>query len=142
MRLVIDTSSIISALIKNGISRRIIVTPAIQFVTPDYSLKEISKYKELICEKAKINSNEFNVILNLLFEKITIIPKEEYEEFFDAAKTLIDDINDVPFIALCLASKADGIWSDDTHFKTRKEITIYRTRELALAFKPQKNNVN
>jgi len=47
MRLVIDTSSIISALIKNGISRRIIVSPAIQFITPDHSLKEISKYKEL-----------------------------------------------------------------------------------------------
>ena len=112
--------------------------PAIQFITPDHSLNEISKYKELICKKAKINSNEFDIILNLLFEKITIIPKEEYEKFFDAVKTLIDDINDVPFIALCLASKADGIWSDDTHFKTRKEITIYRTRELALAFKPRK----
>ena len=137
MKLVIDTSSIISALIKNGISRRIIVSPAIQFITPDYSLKEISKHKELICKKAKINSNEFDIILNLLFEKITIIPKEEYEEFFDAAKTLIDDINDVPFIVLCLAFKADGIWSDDTHFKPREKITIYRTRELALAFKPR-----
>ena len=137
MKLVIDTSSIISALIKNGISRRIIVTPAIQFVTPDHSLKEISKYKELVCKKAKINANQFNIIFNLLFEKITIIPKEEYEEFFDVAKILIDDINDVPFIALCLASKADGIWSDNTHFKPRKEITIYRTRELALAFKPR-----
>ena len=138
MRLVIDTSSIISALIKNGISRRIIVSPLIQFITTDHSSKEISKYKELICKKAKINSNEFDIILNLLFEKITITPKEEYEEFFDEAKTLIDDKNDIPFIALCLASKADGIWSDDTHFKTRKEITIYRTRELALAFKPRK----
>jgi len=138
MKLVIDTSSIISALIKNGISRRIIVSPAIQFITPDHSLKEISKYKELICKKAKINSNEFDIVLNLLFEKITIIPKEEYEGFFETAKTLIDDINDVPFIALCLASKADGIWSDDTHFKTKKEIIIYRTRELALAFKSGK----
>ena len=138
MKLVIDTSSIISALIKNGISRRIIVSPLIQFVTPDHSLKEISKYKELICKKAKINSNEFDIILNLLFEKITIIPKEEYEEFFDVAKTIIEDINDMPFIALYLASKADGIWSDDTHFKSRKGITVYRTRELALAFKPRK----
>lgn len=138
MKLVIDTSSILSALIKNGISRRIIVSPAIQFITPDHSLKEISKYKKLICKKAKITSNEFDIIFNLLFEKITIIPKEEYEEFFDAAKTLIDDIDDVPFIALCLASKADGIWSDDAHFKTRKEITIYRTRELAIAFKPRR----
>jgi len=137
MKLTIDASSIISALIKNGISRRIIVSPAIQFITPEYTLKEISKYKELICKKAKINSNEFDIILNLILEKITIIPKEEYKEFFKTAKTLIDDIDDVPFIALCLASKADGIWSDDTHFKTGKEITIYRTRELALAFKPR-----
>jgi len=135
MKLVINTSSIISALIKNGISRRIIVSPAIQFITPDHTLKEISKYKELMCKKAKISSNEFDIILNLLFEKITIIPKEEYKEFFDSAKTLIDDIDDVPFIALYLASKADGIWSDDTHFKTRKEIVIFRTRELARAFK-------
>ena len=138
MRLVIDTSGIISALNKNGFSGRIIVSPLIHFITPDHSLKEISKYNEMICKKAKIKSNEFNIILNILFEKITIIPKEEYEEFFDIAKTLIDDINDIPFIALCLSSKADGIWSDDTHFKTRKKITIYRTRELALAFKPQK----
>ena len=46
MKLVIDTNSIISALIKNGISRRIIVSPAIQFITPDHTLKEISKYKK------------------------------------------------------------------------------------------------
>jgi len=64
--------------------------------------------------------------------------KNEFTGNTDSAKTLIDDINDVPFIALGLASKADGIWSDDTHFKTRKELTIYRTRELALAFKPRK----
>jgi len=135
MKLVIDTSSIISALIKKGISRRIIISPAIQFITPDHTLKEISKYKKLICKKAKINSNEFDILFNLLFEYITIIPKEEYKDFFDSAKTLIDDINDVPFIALCLASKADGIWSDDTHFKTRKGIIIFRTKELAIAFK-------
>ncbi len=135
MRLVIDTSSIISALIKNGISRRIIFSRAIQFITPDHTLNEISKYNELIRKKAKIKSNEFDIVFNLFFEKITIIPNEEYKEFINSAKAYIDDIEDVPFIALCLTSKADGIWSDDTHFKTKKEITIYRTRELALAFK-------
>lgn len=135
MKLVIDINSIISALIKNGISRRIIVSPAIQFISPDHTLKEISKYKKMICKKAKTTSNEFGILFNLLFEYIAIIPKEEYEDFFDSAKTLIDDIDDVPFIALCLASRADGIWSDDDHFKTWKGITIFRTRELALAFK-------
>lgn len=135
MKLVTDTNSIISALIKNGSSRRIIVSPAIQFIAPDHTLKEISKYKKMICKKAKITFNEFDILFSLIFEHITIIPKEEYEDFFDSAKTIIDDIDDVPFIALCLASKADGIWSDDTHFKTRKNIIIFRTKELALAFR-------
>jgi len=89
----------------------------------------------MICKKAKINYNEFGILFNLIFEYITVIPKEEYEDFFDLAKTLIDDIDDVLFIAPCLASKADGIWSDDTHFKTRENIIIFCTRELALAFK-------
>ncbi len=48
---------------------------------------------------------------------------------------MIEDIDDIPFIALCLASKADGIWSDDNHFKTRKDLLIFRTKELALIFK-------
>jgi len=138
MKLVIDTNSIIAALIKDGLSRRIIVSPAIRLITPEYTLQEISKYENLICKKAKLTHEEFDLLFNLIFEHITIIPKAEYEESFDSAKTLIDDIDDVPFIALCLATKADGIWSDDTHFKTKKEFIVFRTRELSLAFKPRK----
>ena len=138
MKLVIDTNCIIAALIKDGFSRRIIVSPAIQLITPEYTLQEISKYENLICKKAKLTHEEFNLLLNLIFEHITIIPKEEYEKLFDIAKTLIDDIDDVPFISLCLAKKADGIWSDDSHFKTKKEVIVFRTRELSLAFKPRK----
>ena len=139
MKLVIDTSSIISALIKNGISRRIIVSPAIKFITPDHTLKEISKYKEMICKKAKLTSNEFDILFTLLFEHITIMPKEEYKNSFDSAKQYIEDIDDVPFMALCLATKADGMWSDDAHFKRQKGLTIFRTKELALAFKSHLN---
>lgn len=138
MKLVIDTNIIISALIKKGISRRIIFSPLINFITPDYTLQEISKYEKLICKKAKLNHDEFKLLLNLIFEHITIIPKEEYKDLLGHAKTLIEDIDDVPFIALCLASEADGIWSDDAHFKTRKEIIIFRTKELALIFKSRK----
>lgn len=137
MKLVIDTNSIIASLIKNGLSRRIIVSPAIQLIAPEYTLQEISKYKNLICKKAKLTHEEFGLLFNLIFEHITIIPKGEYKVSFDIAKTLIDDIDDVPFIALCLATKADGIWSDNNHFKTQKEFIVFRTRELSIAFKPR-----
>ena len=71
----------------------------------------------------------------IIFENISIIPKEEYKDKLNLAKTMIEDIDDIPFIALCRASKADGIWSDDNHFKTQKDLLIFRTKELALIFK-------
>ncbi len=135
MKLVVDSNIIISALIKKGITRRIIFSPLIQFITPEYTFEEISKYEKLICKKAKLNHDGFRLLLNIIFENILIIPKEDYENKLNIAKTIIKDINDIPFIALYLALKVDGIWSDDKHFKTRKNLLIFRTKELALIFK-------
>jgi predicted nucleic acid-binding protein len=105
------------------------------FITPDHTLQELSKYENTIRKKAKLTHQEFNLLLSLIFEHITIVPKEDYEEFLDTAKTLIEDINDVPFIALCLATKTDGIWSDDAHFHTQKQFTVFRTKDLSLVFR-------
>jgi predicted nucleic acid-binding protein len=132
MKLVIDTNRIIASLIKNSLSRRIINHPFLEFITPDYTLQELSEYEEMIRKKTKLTKEEFNLLFSLLFEKIEIIPKEEYKDFIDEAKTLIDDIDDIPFIALSLAIKVDGIWTDDAHFKTQKQFTVFRTKELAL----------
>jgi predicted nucleic acid-binding protein len=132
MKLAIDTNRIIAFLIKNSLSRRIINHPFLEFITPDLTLQELSKYETMIRKKAKLTHEEFNLLLSLIFEKITIIPKEEYEDFFDVAKTLIDDIDDVPFIALSLAFKVDGICTDDIHFQTQKQFMVFRTKELSL----------
>jgi putative PIN family toxin of toxin-antitoxin system len=135
MKLVVDTNIIISALLKDGVTRRIIFSPFILLITPEHSLKEISKYEKLICKKAKLKHDEFRIVLNIIFEKILIVPKEEYIDKIRIAKTMIKDADDVPFIALYLSSRADGIWSDDNDFKTRKDLLIFRTKELALIFK-------
>ena len=99
MKLVVDSNIIISALIKKGITRRIIFSPLIQFITPEYTFEEISKNEKLICKKAKLNHNEFRLLLNIIFENILIIPKEDYENKLNIAKTMIKDIDDIPFIA-------------------------------------------
>lgn len=130
MKLVIDTNRIIASLIKNSLSRRILAKPTIQFITPDYTLQEIFSHELTIRRKAKLTHDEFTLLLTLLFEHITIIPKEEYKGYLTIAQTLIEDADDVPFIALSLASKADGIWSDDTHFYTQEKVSVYRTKEL------------
>ena len=135
MKLVIDTNIIISALIRDGITRRIIFSPFIECITPEHSLKEISKYEKIICKKAKLDCDDFKLVINIIFEKVQTIPEKLYEDKIEIAQDMIKDIDDIPFIALYLASKADGIWSNDKDFKTRKDLLIFRTKELSVIFK-------
>jgi predicted nucleic acid-binding protein len=134
MKFIIDTNRIIASLIKNSLSRQIINSPLFEFITPDYSLQELSKYEMIIRKKAKLTHKELDLLLALIFEQITIIPKEEYQDFLDKVKTYIEDIDDVPFVALALAKKVDGIWTDDTHFQTNKQFTVFRTKDFAFMF--------
>ena len=111
MKLVIDSNIIFSAFIRDSNTRKLIFSQLLELITPDYTLDEIKKYEPLICEKGNLSSSEFQLLLVLLFEKITLIPKEEYENNLLVAEKLIKDIDDVAFLALALATKSDGIWS-------------------------------
>ena len=135
MKLVIDTNCIISSLIKNGWSRRIIVSPAITFITPEFTLKEIRNHKDLITKKTHLSDEEFFLLMELLFTNIEIIPSQEYNQYFSKAARYIEDPEDIPFVALFFSKTADGIWSDDNHFKKQSKIPIYRTKELVRIFK-------
>ena len=53
MKLVIDTNIIISALIREGLTRKMILFPGIKLFTPEITLKEISKHKDIIITKSK-----------------------------------------------------------------------------------------
>ena len=127
MKIVIDTNMIMADLIKDGISRKIIFNKNFYFITPENTLSEIYKYEELIIRKAKINHEIFEILLALIFENIETIPKEEYKDFLEQAKHLIEDVDDVPFIAVGLSSKAEGIWSNDSHFLKQGKIKIFKT---------------
>lgn len=52
MIILIDANIVISALIKDGKVREIITNKKFEFVSPDFILEEINKYKEYICEKS------------------------------------------------------------------------------------------
>ena len=130
MKLVVDTNRIIAALIKDGASRRILLKKNITFISPDITFAEIYKYEWEILEKADITHAEFDILLSLLFNRITILSKEEYFAFLKESETLIEDKGDVPFIAAAISQKAHGIWSDDRHFKKQTKIKIFSTREM------------
>jgi predicted nucleic acid-binding protein len=52
MKLVIDTNILLSALIKDSTTRKIIIQSEWQLYYPEISFHEVHKYKQLVLEKS------------------------------------------------------------------------------------------
>src|SRR3989344_8877060 len=117
MKIVIDSNRVIAALVKESTTREIIFDKTFEFFAPEYIKNEIENYKDEIIEKISIIYEEFEILNSLVFENIAIIPQSEYNKFLDELKNEIQDIDDLPYLAVCLLIKAEGIWTHDPHFK-------------------------
>ncbi len=128
---VVDSNILISALVRDGVTRKIIFNPNLLFFTPDYTLLEIHKHKISIAEKAGIPLVVLDTLVDHIFSVVVIINKSEYCSFIDYAKILIGnvDIDDVSFLALSL-SKDLPLWSNDQHFLLQNEISVYSTNYM------------
>lgn len=132
MKLIVDSNRVIAGLIKNSVVRQILISPKFEFFAPDYLLIEIKNHLEVILGKSKLSRGEFYPILDILIERVHIIPKSEVEHHVENAKRIIGDVDmdDVPFIALALAVPNDGIWTEDCDFRKQDKIRIWSTNEL------------
>ena len=130
MRLVIDTNRVIASLIKDSISRKLLLSNKFNFYSPIFLIEELNKYKAVIIKKANINEFIYNRILRIFLYKISLVSLNEFEDYLEEAKELIEDTKDIPFIAVALSQKIDGVWSDDEHFQKQNKIKIFKTKDL------------
>ena len=134
MELVVDSNRIIAALIKDSVSRKIILNQKFSLYSIEFGVKEVRKYREEIKRKAKINSQEFNFVMKSLLSRIYVFSEKEISvKSIKKAVGLIGKIdpNDVPFIALSLELGKMPIWSDDKHFRKQREIRVLTTKHLS-----------
>ncbi len=132
MILVVDTNRIIAGLLRDSVTREILLHPDLVFLAPDFILMEIRKHRNLILSKSGLSEDAFEDILDTLFSKISIIPRSEFESHLEDAYGLIGHIDpdDVAFIALSLGSENGGIWTDDRDFEKQYSIRVWKTRDL------------
>lgn len=72
MKLVVDTNILISALIRNSASRKIIFTSNFEFHVPEYAFSEIDKHKGMIISKSALDEADYELFLNLLKSRVSI----------------------------------------------------------------------
>jgi len=129
--LVIDTNILISALIKEGLTREILTNLKLNFIFPELSLEDIYFYKTDIMRKAKINEKQFYTLLLRLLKYVKIIPLDIINSFREEAHEIMGKIDkeDTIFIATALAFNCP-IWSDDKHFQKQNKIKILTTKDI------------
>ena len=132
MRLIVDTNILISSLIKDSITREILLLPFMDFYLPEFALEEVDAHKTKISKLSGLSPDEIDFFLDLLLENISIVPARTIRPYLKEAEKIIGDIDpgDIPFIALALAVDNDGIWSNDKHFRKVKKLKVWKTPEL------------
>ncbi len=138
MMIVIDTNVLLSALIKDSFTRRIIIFSGFDFVYPESSMKELKKYEKLTLKKSKLTKTEYNKILELLFKNIVLVSEEDVKINLKNAKRIMNKIDpkDTVFVATALIYPNTIIWSDDKDFDKQNKIKVIKTAQfMELLFK-------
>lgn len=131
MKIVVDANIVIAAIIKDGKCREIIRSNEFEFVSPEFVLEEILKYKEYILEKSEITEYEFLLLIDMIFAKVKLTAHENYADTLEEAKRIMkNDIRDIPFVACYLSLNCDGIWTNDSDYQGIKEIKLFSTKDL------------
>ena len=133
MKIILDVNVILSALIRDSTTRKIILNSEFDFYFPELSLHKIRKYKDYILEKSGLTEEEFNKLMATLFKYIKLVPTEETEKNWHEAKKIMEHVDpeDVVFIATALSISDSVIWSDDRHFEKQDKIRIFKTKDMA-----------
>lgn len=132
MKLVIDSNRVMAALIKDSLTRKMILNDRFDFIAPDHIMTEILKHRGYLTDKSGMSDNEFDIVLLSLMDKVELIPSEVFEDKMIFAEDIMRDIDlkDSPFLALGMACNVDGIWSEDRDFDRQCVLKRYSTKEL------------
>ncbi len=136
MRLVVDTNIIVAGLIKDAITRQLLIHPDLELYTPEFTLMEIKKHKTLLLNKSKLGKEDFSILFEETISRIIVVSIEDFKGYISKANDILEqvDIHDIPFLALALSFDNDGIWSHDRDFEKQNSVKVWKTKDLVEKF--------
>ena len=134
MKLVIDTNIIISAIVRDSMTRKALLSPYFDLYTPDTAISELEKHSVLLMRKTGLSEERFKGIIEFIMDSIIIVPSGTFEKFIPIAMDEMKEIDetDSPFIALALSFSNNGIWSNDRHVQKQKLLRTWTTSEVLI----------
>ncbi len=130
MELVIDTNIVFAAMVKNSVSRHLLLNSNLILYSPEGLISELEEHKEEVRRKSGLGEEKYNELMAILLSKIKLVSKESIAPFLKKALEFSPDVDDSPFLALCLA-KGIPLWSNDKPLKEKQSVVrVLPTSEL------------
>lgn len=136
MNIVIDTNVLISALIKDSTTRKILIEAEWTFYYPKISFHEIEEHQEVILEKSGLDPADYYSLLVLLLKRVQLLSTERFQSYLAEAQSFLGqrDPDDVVFLAAALSLPQAVIWSDDTDFDLPTPVRTLKTADIVQLF--------
>jgi len=131
MRLIVDANILFSLIKEDSAASSIFKSHKPRLFAPKFALVELSKYKEELIKKSKLDS--FKSILSLLNKKVVFVNESEYSDLLSDSQIKISDPKDIAYLALALKLKSP-VWSNDPHLKEQSSILVLTTSEIIELF--------
>ena len=132
MRLVVDTSILISGLLKSSKTQRLLLDPALELYLPEHALEELLRLSPMMRQRSRLSAEGFDLLMTLLTSQMNIVPERKLRRWLPKAGRVMGhrDPGDVPFVAAAYAIRCDGIWSDDADFQEVRDVAVWTTSGL------------
>ncbi len=131
MKLVLDANILISGLLKNGITRAIMLSDKFDLYTSNFIFLEFLNHIKELSKKVKISKEELKDLAETLIveSELKTISKNQVKDFIDTANKISPDIDDALYFAVALRIDC-GIWSNDKELKNQKIVKVYSTQDI------------
>ena len=117
-KIVVDANRALSALLRDGPTRRIFLETKAALFAPEVMRGEVQKHLASLTTRAGLSRESLEELFDLLTERIEWVEASAYAVHLSSAGAAMESTDplDTPFLACALAVGADAIWSFDLDF--------------------------
>ena len=138
MKYVVDANIILSGLISDSMTRRLLVELEDDLLTPAYVHDEIGKYTEMVSEKSGLPPAEVEELIETLFKRIDVVSRPVVLESLQKAARIMRDTDPDDAVYLAAALERDAqLWSDDGDYEKQDVIPVATTGDIVERFEQQ-----
>jgi predicted nucleic acid-binding protein len=129
---VADANVLIAALMRDSTTRRLLVLGGHEIHVPDFVFEEIEGHWDELSSRTGLTPDAFREVLGVMRAHLAEHHVDEYAHYLDAAIRLLAnrDVKDAPYVALALALRTDGLWTQDRGLVSMEGVPVVRTVNL------------